>query len=228
MGADDGIECFGGKFDMDHVIVTGADDDGLDFDQGFRGTVQYALIHQDDATGNHGLEWSNQGTDFTAEPLTSPTLCNGTIIGSQAPKSIGFNFKEGNEASVHSTIFTNALGAAGVIAHIETENIAKAGGIVIKNNIFFDNGTPQFVSTTMGWTDGEWEDFVMDAANDNLTDDPGLGNVTWGMLDAMPGNAVKGKGAVPAECEDNDYIGAVDPDASEDWTQAEWTNYEPF
>jgi hypothetical protein len=226
MGADDGVECFGGEFDLHHVVVTGADDDALDFDQGFSGTVQYVLVHQDDATGNHGLEWSNQAQDFTAEPLTSPTLCNGTIIGSAAPKSIGFNFKEGNEAAVHSTIFTNAGIGAGALAHIETEEVWMAGGISMMNNIFFDNGEPEFVSTTGGWDNAAWEAEVMKMANANLTVDPGLGNVTWGSVDATPGDAVAGVGAVPSNCEDNDYIGAVDPDG-DNWTAADWINYTP-
>jgi len=226
MGADDGIECFGGTFDMDHVIVTGADDDALDLDQGFRGTLQYVFVHQDNSTGNHGLEWSNQGTDFAATPLTSPTLCNGTIVGSAAEKSKGFIFKEGNEAAVHSTIFTGASGEAGVLSNVETETLAMAGDITLRNNIFFGNGSPQFTSSTKSWTDEDWEGFVLDAGNNNLTEDPSLASATFGSPDITPGSVVAGAGAVASSCEDNDYIGAVDP-AGDNWTAASWINYAP-
>lgn len=40
---DDGIESFGGTQNMSHVVVTGAADDSLDTDNGYRGSVQYLL-----------------------------------------------------------------------------------------------------------------------------------------------------------------------------------------
>ena len=180
MGSDDGIECFGGSFDMDHIVITGADDDALDLDQGYQGTIQYLFIHQDAATGNHGFEWSNQGTDFTATPLTSPTVCNATVVGSSGESSKGFIFKEGNEAAIYSTIFTGAFGEAGVLSNVETEQVAMGGGIVLQNNIFFGNGDPQFTSSTESWTDEDWQSWVLDPANNNLTDDPGLASAAFG------------------------------------------------
>jgi hypothetical protein len=65
----------------------------------------------------------------------------------------------------------------------------------------------------------------MDAANANLTTDPGLGT-TWGSANAMPSNDVAGDGTVGSGCEATSYIGAVDP-AGDDWTQAAWINYSP-
>ncbi|MEM6993488.1 MAG: hypothetical protein AAF721_23440, partial [Myxococcota bacterium] len=226
MGSDDGIECFGGTFDMDHVVITGADDDALDLDQGYRGTIQYVFIHQAEGSGNHGFEWSNQGTDFAAEPLTSPVVCNGTVVGSNGEKSKGFIFKEGNEAAIYSTIFTGAAGEAGVLANVETEGVAMAGRIVLQSNIFFGNGSPQFTSSTESWDDAAWEAWVLDEANANLTDDPGLASISFGSPDMTPGGIVAGAGVVGSGCESNDYIGAVDPNA-DNWTMEPWTNYAP-
>ena len=94
------------------------------------------------------------------------------------------------------------------------------------NNIFFGNGTPAFVSSTGGWDDAAWEAWVMTAGNNNLTSDPGLASVTWGSGDFTPGAAVAGAGAVPAGCEDNDYIGAVDPNGA-NWLEEAWINWTP-
>ena len=44
--SDDGIEIFGGRPNLKHIIVTGADDDNLDTDLGYRGTIQFVISIQ--------------------------------------------------------------------------------------------------------------------------------------------------------------------------------------
>ncbi len=39
LGADDGVEMFGGTADLRHIVITQPDDDGLDWDFGWTGTV---------------------------------------------------------------------------------------------------------------------------------------------------------------------------------------------
>jgi hypothetical protein len=46
LGADDGIEFFGGTTDLRHAVITGANDDSLDWDQGWTGRVQFLAIRQ--------------------------------------------------------------------------------------------------------------------------------------------------------------------------------------
>jgi hypothetical protein len=47
---DDGIEMFGGTADLKNIIITGARDDSLDWDMGWRGRVQFLVVQQyDDA-----------------------------------------------------------------------------------------------------------------------------------------------------------------------------------
>ncbi|MCA9694266.1 MAG: hypothetical protein KC636_32070, partial [Myxococcales bacterium] len=59
MGLDDGIEMFGGGFDADHIVVTGASDDSLDMDQGFHGKIQDVFIQQNPMVGDNCFEVSN-------------------------------------------------------------------------------------------------------------------------------------------------------------------------
>ncbi|MFV8751820.1 hypothetical protein ACNOYE_14845 [Nannocystaceae bacterium ST9] len=228
MGLDDGIEFFGGAFDLDHVVVTGANDDSLDMDQGFGGTIQYAFIHQDPTVGDNAFEASNQALVFDAPPLTSPTICNATAVGSggTGEKSKGFTFKEGNEASITATIFTNATNEAGLLADESTWEVLDGGGITLANDIFFANGAPQFESGADSLDAAGFEAWVLDAANANLTSDPGLASATWGDPDPTPSGDVAGDGTVGAGCEATSYIGAVDP-AGENWTAASWINYAP-
>lgn len=44
--SDDGIEIFGGTTNLKYLAITGADDDGLDTDVGWRGFIQFAIVIQ--------------------------------------------------------------------------------------------------------------------------------------------------------------------------------------
>ena len=41
---DDGIEWFGGTANVKHAVLTNNDDDDIDFDEGYQGNIQYALM----------------------------------------------------------------------------------------------------------------------------------------------------------------------------------------
>ncbi|HJL17812.1 MAG TPA: hypothetical protein RMH99_19260 [Sandaracinaceae bacterium LLY-WYZ-13_1] len=80
-GKDDGIEFFGGTASLDHIVISGASDDSLDFDEGWRGNGQFIIIHQFDGIGDRGIESDNLGANESAEPRTRPNLWNVTMIG---------------------------------------------------------------------------------------------------------------------------------------------------
>ncbi|KTW17321.1 hypothetical protein [Sphingomonas sanguinis] len=44
--ADDGIEIFGGTTNLKYIAITGADDDGFDIDNGYRGFMQFLIAAQ--------------------------------------------------------------------------------------------------------------------------------------------------------------------------------------
>ncbi|MEG8052390.1 hypothetical protein QP185_02365 [Sphingomonas aerolata] len=44
--ADDGIEIFGGTSNLKYIAITGADDDGFDIDNGYRGFIQFMIAAQ--------------------------------------------------------------------------------------------------------------------------------------------------------------------------------------
>lgn len=228
MGLDDGIEMFGGTFDLDHIIVTGANDDSLDIDQGFRGTVQHLLIQQNPAVGDNCFEVSNQGSNFAATPLTTPVVCNATCLGSglTGEKSKGITVKEGTQGEWYASIIANVTNEAALLADEPSFEIVDAGGVVIENNIFAGNGSPEFVSGATSLDSEGWQAWVWDPARENLADAPEFANTTWGSADLTPGADVTSSGTVGAGCEATSHIGAVDP-AGDDWTQADWINYRP-
>ena len=230
MGADDGIEMFGGDFSADHIIVTGAEDDSIDCDQGFQGDLQYVFVHQDPAIGDNAFEWSNQGNDFTATPLTSPAVANGTIVGSGAggDKSKGMTIKEGTEAKLVNSIFGNFTNELIFLQNLETQRVAEDGGIVIEGNLYFSSGAPGVddeEGSDVTWTADDLQMLIDDGGNTEA--DPMLGSATWGSPDIMPaaGSPAESGAVAPGGSFDaTDYVGAVDP-AGENWTAAGWTNY---
>ena len=81
---DDGIEVFGGTTNLKNIVITGALDDGLDFDEGWTGAVQFLVIKQ---TANAGgpdrlFEGSNRAVASLAGTLnTNPVIANFTAVG---------------------------------------------------------------------------------------------------------------------------------------------------
>jgi len=230
MGADDGIEMFGGDFSADHIVITGAEDDSLDCDQGFQGDLQFLFIQQDPAIGDNAFEWSNQGTDFAATPTTSPSVANGTIIGSGSggDKSKGMTLKEGTEAVLVNSVFGNFTNELIFLQNLETQRVLEDGGVSLEGNIYWGSGAPGVDDedgSDITWTAADLQTFIDDGGNTEA--DPMLGSTAWGSPDIAPGagSPVESGAVAPGgSFEATDYVGAVEP-GGDNWTTG-WTNFE--
>ncbi|MFZ4770957.1 MAG: hypothetical protein ACOYLO_12320 [Ferruginibacter sp.] len=90
-GQDDAFEWFGGSVNAKHLIAFYGKDDDFDTDNGYSGTVQYALSIKDpnfsDASQSEGFESDNSatgvniGTSGVTAPKTSAKFYNITQIG---------------------------------------------------------------------------------------------------------------------------------------------------
>lgn len=222
MGLDDGIEMFGGSFDADHIVVTGAADDSIDCDQGYAGKLDHVFIHQDPTVGDNCLEWSNQGNDFAATPLTSPGISNMTCIGSGTggDKSKGVTLKEGTQAVIQDSLFAELTNDGIVLQNQATQAQAEAGAIDLAGT-HFCGGASYVVDTDeedpdpAGWTTEDFAAWVIGDAGAADGTDCGFGSTAWGSPDATPAGAPQGSGG---------YAGAVDP-AGDNWTAEGWINY---
>ncbi len=229
MGADDGIEMFGGDFAADHIVVTGAEDDSIDCDQGFQGSLQYVFIQQDPSIGDNAFEWSNQGTDFSATPVTSPSVANATVVGSGSggDKSKGMTLKEGTEATLVNSVFGNFTNELVFLQNVETQRLAEGGNIVLEGNIYWGSGAPGVddgEGADVTWTAADLQAFIDEGGNTEA--DPMLGSTDWGSADIMPmsGSPAESGAVDPgAGFEPTDYVGAVEP-GGDNW-MAGWTNF---
>jgi len=90
---DDGVEWFGGTVNARHLVLTGNDDDDIDYDEGYKGNVQFAIIAKSDATAAQGsndprgIEANSSDDEFV--PQTEATLANILLIGNNVNNATG-------------------------------------------------------------------------------------------------------------------------------------------
>jgi len=82
---DDAFEWFGGTVNASHLLAIDALDDMFDTDNGYTGSISFALGLSDttrkDQSQSNGFESDNNATGSTATPFTHPVYSNVTIIG---------------------------------------------------------------------------------------------------------------------------------------------------
>ncbi len=117
--SDDGIEIFGGNVNLRHIVINGADDDGLDTDTGWRGGAQFGIVTQrapNSTSRSAGFEFSAAPTSI---PIASrynsqPKIANFTVVGRNAPTDAHTvaHFDTGTDATVINSVFTSVAGSA--------------------------------------------------------------------------------------------------------------------
>lgn len=117
--SDDGIEIFGGSVNLRHLVITGADDDGLDTDTGWRGGAQFGIVTQrpPNATSRSaGFEFSSApaSTPLASRYVSQPKIANFTIVGRNSPTNAHTvaHFDTGTDATVINSVFTSVAGSA--------------------------------------------------------------------------------------------------------------------
>lgn len=121
-GLDDSFEFFGGKVSPRYLVALAADDDQYDFDNGFTGSIQYAIAVADvnsthsTSGGNsdsNGIESDNnapaEDATFSLLPKTHPALSNFTIVGTNMASSAyryGARNRRGTEITMTNSIIT--------------------------------------------------------------------------------------------------------------------------
>ncbi|MFZ9886843.1 MAG: hypothetical protein ACO3JL_05000 [Myxococcota bacterium] len=143
MGADDGVEFFGGTVNVKHVLVTGVADDSIDWTDGWQGKAQFLVVQQYEDAGDNGIEADNNAENNAAAPRSSPMISNVTLIGS--PESdlsdLGILLREGTGANLANFIVTGFNDACLDIDHDETfanaltEAGALTGNLTLEHSI---------------------------------------------------------------------------------------------
>ena len=223
--ADDGVEFFGGNVNVKHLVLTGNEDDSVDWDNGFQGKLQYVFVQQNTADGdaNRGIEADNDGSVPDIEPQSNPMISNLTIIGNNfdgEDDSEGVYLREGTGAQIYNMVIT---GPSGMGEFFEVENSTESqanladGTITVKSSVIACANGENFKSDTANggtdletWFTAETSNKVLDASaillsstGKPLADSPLLG-------------AGEDASQVDGFFEATDFIGAV---GETDWRQ---------
>ena len=105
-GSDDGVEFFGGTVNVSHISVIDAEDDSIDWTEGYTGTMTDVYVKQNVGFDHDsGFEMDGFNTDFSNEAgyVSRPTVNNVTIIG-DGDSGRAFRFRAGTGG-----IFTNVV-----------------------------------------------------------------------------------------------------------------------
>lgn len=140
-GGDDGIEFFGGTANVRHFVDSCGGDDSIDWDEGYRGKLQFLLADQRGCDGqDHGFEVANSPTNPDATPRAQPTVANATLKGGGSGSRDAFNIKEGSGGNWWNVVASGFSRACVAIEGAATETAsgpttALTGVLTMKNTI---------------------------------------------------------------------------------------------
>ena len=139
--SDDGIEIFGGNANLRHIVINGADDDGLDTDTGWRGGAQFGIVTQ----RAPGSTSRSAGFEFSAAPtavplatryVSQPKIANWTLVGRNSPTNAHTvaHFDTGTDATIINSVFTSVTGSLAGCMAINDADTGTSG--VVFNSVF--------------------------------------------------------------------------------------------
>lgn len=187
---DDGIEMFGGSFDVTNFVALYVRDDSLDLDEGYIGTIRNALIIQSETDGNHCIESDGIGSfedldaatveDFIARGLNTRVAINNlTCIFSPSgadtvthEPGAGFRFREGIFVNVKDTLVISSFSANDEVAANDNFCLRiddRSGQAALDGDLTLDNVIFACAERTRGQTLGASaiteEQFAIDSGN---------------------------------------------------------------
>ncbi len=143
--SDDGIEIFGGTVNLRHIVINGADDDGLDTDTGWRGGAQFGIVTQrapGSTSRSAGFEFSAAPTSvaYAARYLSQPKIANWTLVGRNTTSTAHTiaHMDTGTDPTIINSVFTNVAGSAAACLDIDGDAITSAPTF---NSVFMSCGT---------------------------------------------------------------------------------------
>jgi hypothetical protein len=103
--SDDGIEIFGGAAVLSDILVVYCQDDALDFDQNYSGSISnFLVIHAGASAGNAGLEIDGpEGSTYTSGKFT---LNNGTVKNPSSATGRAATLKSAAQGTINNVAFT--------------------------------------------------------------------------------------------------------------------------
>lgn len=210
---DDGVEMYGGAVNLKYLVLTGNQDDTIDWDEGYQGSIQYVIVKQVAATTGNGIEADTFGNDLF---LSKPTLSNVTILANGDETEVAV-FKEGSGGFLHNSVLTSDEGYA-LIEQCVLVDGADAEALVntalVFNNVIADCptlGSDTLSQDTVFSVPAALDGNYASQAAEALLDAP----IDWAAInEAFPESTADVDFLDPVN-----FVGAVNPDGSDLWFQ---------
>ena len=221
---DDGIEWFGGTANLKYAVLTGNDDDDLDYDEGYQGNIQYALIIKNQVNpapqGNNdprGIEANSSDEDFV--PETDAVLANITIIGGplnnnaevEVGEQPGMRLRGALTTAIYNTATSNF--DTGCI-RIDDADVNGDGSLIVESNV-------TLVNLLNDCEDGIYDKREADSAENvvslTLTYDANFAIQESAARLASPAVIIAMNNGSGFMFDQTDFIGAVEPGGDAWW-----------
>lgn len=221
-GSDDGFETFGGAVNAKHLVLTGNDDDSLDWQKGWTGKVQHVVVITK-TIGDRGIEADNNSSARDSLPRSKPTVANVTMMG-KSTNGNGIKLRDGTAGKMYNIVVKGYGTSCVDIDHGPTflnggsSATSLTGELTIANSLF-DCTTPFTDALADNWSTQAW-----------FTNQTGNLVGASSMTNYINSTTVNQRPAADLSADSFfdhvDYIGAIKNSAN-DWT-AGWTFREPF
>ncbi len=170
-GSDDGVEFFGGTVNVSQIAVVNAEDDSIDWTEGFVGSLTDVYV-QHGTSHDKAFECDGYNTDFSNEGgyFSAPDVTNVTVIGTGMAGTEAFRLREGTQGiftNVVVTDFEEAFDLDGDTGD-NTTGQGVLDGLLQVIDVSFNNVTTKLKNDT-GFTFSE-EDFISGDGNGTGTD----------------------------------------------------------
>jgi len=207
--ADDGVEFFGGTVSTKHVVVQ-TEDDGFDYDEGYRGKNQFWAVIQT-SVSDRGGEHDGGTTPEDGTPYATPLIYNATFIGNGTSRAITFRDNAGGQ--YHNSIFHNfgkGIDIEDLASGEDSKNRLDVGDLRLDGIVLSNIGADNIVSAVTN-------------PGADLSTHPNITNVTMQNLTISASNPIATgltAGTAPSDpwFTNVTYKGAFDPSAS-NWAQ---------
>lgn len=222
--SDDGFENFGGRVHMRHVVVTGADDDSIDLDTGYQGTLQYVIaVQKNSGAADSIIELDSANALEDNQPRTHMKIANFTFVhrNPATGNNAAMLFRGKSDSSLVNGVVTSPMACL----RLHGTNILTADAANGKlgppdfQSVVMQCADPQFVGSS-GVTAQQVADVFAAGANNDASFTSSL---TGTFINGANESAVVATDptVIDAAFEATDYVGAV-RDANDTW-YAGWT-----
>lgn len=239
---DDGFEFFGGTVNARHLLGVAIADDGLDFDFGYSGSVQFvALVKRVPAGGteegdsNIFTESDNNGNGTPDAPLTNPRVYNVTAVRvATTGGNHGGVIRRSSAGKYYNNVITGSRLAPITIRDTNTFNNTATGELAFDSSILHgDFNDSAFISSSDRGS--QTREFLFTTMKRNRNTDPLLAIGTPTLLKTLQPDLtpLPGSPALDADFVANppdngfleavDFIGAVGP--GDNWVLSGWANF---